>query len=46
MSFIGYLYDMGKIREVNIYKSFFDDFFREQSPKIRTKITNVWDIIK
>lgn len=29
---------MGKIREVIIYKSYFDDFFREQSPKVRTKI--------
>lgn len=37
---------MGKIREVITYKSFFDDFFREQSPKVRTKIIKVLDIIE
>ena len=46
MSFISYLCDMGKIREVITYKSFFDDFFREQSPKVRTKIIKVLDIIE
>lgn len=46
MSFISYLYDMGKIREIITYKSFVDDFFREQSPKVRTKIIKVLDIIE
>lgn len=37
---------MGKIREIITYKSFVDDFFREQSPKVRTKIIKVLDIIE
>ena len=37
---------MGKIREVITYKSYFDDFFREQSPKVRTKIIKILDIIE
>ena len=37
---------MNKIREVITYKSYFDDFFREQTPKVRTKIIKVLDIIE
>lgn len=37
---------MKKTREVITYKSYFDDFFREQSPKVRTKIIKVLDIIE
>ena len=37
---------MNKIREVITYKSYFDDFFKEQTPKVRTKIIKVLDIIE
>lgn len=37
---------MGKIREVVTYKSYFDDFFKEQSLKVRTKIIKILDIIE
>lgn len=37
---------MKKIREVVAYKSYFEDFFKEQSPKVRTKIIKVLDIIE
>lgn len=46
MSFICYLCTMGKIREVVTYKSYFDDFFKEQSLKVRTKIIKILDIIE
>ena len=46
MSFINYLCTMNKIREVITYKSYFDDFFKEQTPKVRTKIIKVLDIIE
>ena len=37
---------MNKVREVITYKSYFDDFFKEQSPKVRLKIIKVLDIIE
>ena len=37
---------MNKKREVVAYKSYFEDFFREQTPKVRTKIIKVLDIIE
>lgn len=37
---------MSKIREVVTYKSYFDDFFKEQPLKVRTKIIKVLDIIE
>ena len=37
---------MGKVREVVTYKSYFDDFFKEQSLKVRTKIIKILDIIE
>lgn len=46
MSFINYLCIMDKIREVITCKSYFDDFFKEQTPKVRMKIIKVLDIIE
>lgn len=37
---------MNKKREAVAYKSYFEDFFREQTPKVRTKIIKVLDIIE
>lgn len=37
---------MNKKREVVAYKSYFEDFFREQTPKVRTKIIKVLDTIE
>lgn len=35
-----------KVREVVTYKSYFDDFFKKQSQKVRDKIIKVLDIIE
>ncbi len=35
-----------KVREVITYKSYFEDFFKEQTPKVRDKIIKVLDIIE
>lgn len=35
-----------KVREVITYKSYFEDFFKEQSPKVRDKIIKILDIIE
>lgn len=35
-----------KVREVTAYKNYFDDFFKEQSQKVRDKIIKVLDIIE
>ena len=35
-----------KIREVITYKSYFEDFFKLQSPKVRDKIIKVLDLIE
>lgn len=35
-----------KFREVITYKDYFDDFFRKQNQKVRTKIIKVLDIIE
>ena len=37
---------MGKKREVITYKSYFTEFFEEQSPKDRMKIIKILDIIE
>lgn len=37
---------MDKIRQVITYKSYFEDFFREQPLKVRTKIIKILDIIE
>ena len=37
---------MGKKREVITYKSYFTEFFEEQSPKVRMKIIKILDIIE
>ena len=37
---------MKKVREVITYKSYFDDFFSIQPPKVKTKIIKVLDIIE
>lgn len=37
---------MEKIREVITYKEYFDEFFKEQPPKVRDKIIKVLDIIE
>ncbi|MFR9592187.1 MAG: type II toxin-antitoxin system RelE/ParE family toxin [Rikenellaceae bacterium] len=35
-----------KAREVITYKSYFEDFFKEQTPKVRDKIIKILDIIE
>ncbi|MFI3261555.1 MAG: type II toxin-antitoxin system RelE/ParE family toxin [Rikenellaceae bacterium] len=35
-----------KVREVITYKSYFEDFFKEQTPKVRDKIIKILDIIE
>ena len=35
-----------KYREVVTYKHYFEDFFKEQSPKVRDKIIKVLDIVE
>ena len=35
-----------KYREVVTYKHFFEDFFREQSPKVQDKIINILDLVE
>ena len=35
-----------KIREIITYKEYFDEFFKEQSPKVRDKIIKILDIIE
>lgn len=35
-----------KVREVVIYKNYFDDFFKSQTLKVRDKIIKVLDIIE
>lgn len=45
MSFINYLCNM-KLREVITYKSYFDDFFKDQPQKVRDKIIKILDIIE
>ncbi len=35
-----------KVREVITYKSYFEDFFREQPQKVRDKIIKVLDIVE
>lgn len=35
-----------KVREVITYKHYFDEFFKEQQPKVRDKIIKVLDIIE
>jgi len=35
-----------KVREVIIYKHYFEDFFKKQQPKVRDKIIKVLDIIE
>ena len=35
-----------KVREVITYKSHFEDFFKEQTPKVRDKIIKILDIIE
>lgn len=37
---------MKKVRELIIYKEYFDDFFVKQPPKVRDKIIKVLDIIE
>lgn len=37
---------MEKIREVITYKEYFDEFFKEQPPKVRDKIIKILDIIE
>lgn len=37
---------MDKIRQVITYKSYFEDFFKEQPLKVRTKIIKILDIIE
>jgi phage-related protein len=46
MSFINYLCGMKKIREVIVYKNYFDDFFSKQPQNIKDKIIKVLDIIE
>lgn len=35
-----------KYREVITYKSYFEDFFKEQSPKVQDKIIKILDLIE
>lgn len=35
-----------KVRQVITYKSYFEDFFKEQTPKVRDKIIKILDIIE
>lgn len=35
-----------KVREVIIYKHYFEDFFKNQQPKVRDKIIKVLDIVE
>ncbi|MFR9651432.1 MAG: type II toxin-antitoxin system RelE/ParE family toxin [Rikenellaceae bacterium] len=35
-----------KAREVITYRSYFEDFFKEQTPKVRDKIIKILDIIE
>lgn len=35
-----------KYREVTTYKSYFEDFFKEQSPKVQDKIIKILDLIE
>ncbi len=35
-----------KVREVITYKSYFEDFFKEQTPKVRDKIIKILDIVE
>jgi len=37
---------MKKNREVITYKEYFDEFFKEQPPKVKDKIIKVLDIIE
>lgn len=37
---------MGKYRTVIVYKDYFEDFLKEQSPKVQTKILQILRIIE
>lgn len=37
---------MKRVREVITYKEYFDEFFKEQPPKVKDKIIKVLDIIE
>ncbi len=37
---------MDKVREVIIYKQYFEDFFKEQTTKVQDKIIKILDIIE
>ncbi len=46
MSILRYICIMKKYRTVIVYKDYFEDFFKIQSPKVRDKIIKVLDIIE
>ena len=35
-----------KVRELLMYKSYFKEFYREQSPKVQNKIIKILDILE